>query len=166
MKLPVSMRLGAVAALAMLPAAVRADDAAVRKALQANYAKFGAAFHDDKPQVMASLMTADSTLTTPDHQTWKRDRILADFKQQMAHMKDATWRRTITGLKVEGNQAMATVKGTFHGAFTGRDGKSHTFDLDSLTVDTWVRAGGGWKLKHADAKQLSPKIDGKSMAGR
>jgi hypothetical protein len=153
--------LAAVAALAMLPTASRADDAEVRKALQANYDKISAAFRAHKSEVMDSLLTPDATLTTPNHATWKRDRIVTDFKKQSSMMKDATWQRTVTAVKIHGNEAVATVKGKFHGTFPGEGGKSHVFDLDSLTTDTWVRIGSAWKLKNANTTSLKPKIDGK-----
>ena len=140
----------AVAALVGSLHVASADDVAIRKALQANYDKISVAFHESKPEVMDSMLTPDATLTTPDHMTWKHDRIVSDFKRQSSMMKNAIWNRKVTAVKVHGNEAAATVKGKFHGEFTDQTGKSHVFDLDSLTVDTWVRSGGAWKLKHAD----------------
>lgn len=151
-----------IVALTGASADVRADDAGVRKALQANYDKISVAFHDSKPEVMDAMLTPDATLTTPNHQTWNRERIVSDFKRQSAMMKDATWQRKVTAVTVHKNEAVATVKGKFHGTFAMKDGKSHVFDLDSLTIDTWVRSGGAWKLKHADTRDLKPKIDGKA----
>jgi hypothetical protein len=155
--------LVAVTALFGSLTVARADDAQVRKAIQANYDKIATAFRDSKPEVMDSLLAKDATLTTPDHKTWNRDRIVSDFKRQSAMMKNATWNRKITAVKVHGEEAVATVKGKFHGTFPGQGGTSHIFDLDSLTVDTWVRSGGAWKLKHADTRELKAKIDGKGM---
>ncbi len=157
-----------LAALVMLSGAfalARADDAGARRAIQANYDRIAAAFRAHKPQILDSLLAPDATLTTPDHKTWDRARILSDFGRQSTMMKDATWRRKIVALTVHNNEAVATVHGNFHGAFTSRDGKPHVFDLDSLTVDTWVRAGHNWKLKHADTRQLQPKMDGKAPPG-
>lgn len=142
-------------------AAVHADDAGVRKALQANYDRIAAAFHQRKPEVMDSMLAQDATLTTPDHKTWNRARIVSDFTRQSSMMQDATWQRKITSVNVRNNEAVATVKGKFHATFNGQGGQRHTFDLESLTVDTWVRSGGVWKLKRADTRELKPKIDGR-----
>jgi hypothetical protein len=154
--------LAAMAMLAGWPAITRADDAGVHKALQANYDRISAAFRAHKPEVMDSMLAPDATITTPNHQTWNRARIISDFGRQSAMMKDATWQRKVVSVTVHKNEAVATVKGNFHGSFTGQDGKPHVFDLDSLTVDTWVRSGSAWKLKHADTRDLKPKIDGKA----
>ncbi|HZT41650.1 MAG TPA: nuclear transport factor 2 family protein [Chthonomonadaceae bacterium] len=152
--------LAATALLAGTTAAARADDTGVRRALQTNYDRISAAFRAHKPQVMASLLAPDATLTTPDHKTWNRARILSDFGRQSSRIKGATWSRKIVSVDVHKNEAIATVKGHFHGTFSGQDGKPHVFELDALTVDTWVRSGSAWKLKHADTRELKSKIDG------
>jgi ketosteroid isomerase-like protein len=155
--------LMAAVLLAVGAVTAHADDAAVRKALQANYDKISAAFKAADPSVMDSMLAPDATLTTPDGKTWDRAKIISDMGRQSKMMKDARWNRTVTSVEVHKNEAVATVHGTFHGQFNGRDGKPHIFDLKSLTIDTWIKSGSAWKLKHAGTKELNPTMDGKPL---
>jgi ketosteroid isomerase-like protein len=154
----------AAAALASTPAF--AGSASVQQALQTNYDRISAAFRSHQFKAVEAMMGPDVTLTTPTHETWKRDRILSDLRRQSAMIKDATWRRNVAAVTVHGNQAVATVRGKLHAIFAGQGGKGHTFDLTSLSVDTWVRHGNKWQLKHADTRELHPQIDGQAMPDR
>ena len=148
------------ASCTLLPAAGHAD-VSPRKAIQKNYNRISAAFRAADPAVMDAMLAPDATLTTPDKKTWPRERILADFTRQSKMMKDATWKRKITALAVHGDEADATVAGKFHGSFAGQGGNKHVFDMRSETVDTWVKIGADWKLKHADTRKLDATVDGK-----
>ncbi|HEV2473832.1 MAG TPA: nuclear transport factor 2 family protein, partial [Chthonomonadales bacterium] len=102
-----------------LAASAHADDNAVKQTLQANYNKISVAFRLQDPSVMESMLAPGATLTTPDHKTWNRSRIISDFKKQSSIMLFPVWRRTITALTVHGNTAVATVRGKFHATFGG-----------------------------------------------
>jgi ketosteroid isomerase-like protein len=144
---------------------VRADDAAVRKQLNGQYAKLAAAFKSKNANAVMAL-------GTPDFSMKERNGVVSDakastegIKQMFAMVK--SFNRVdmkIHKLAVKGNQAVATTTYVYDSQ-TPPDpkGKSHRMVSKGLTKDTWVKAGSTWKVRSVEMLKDEMTMDGKKI---
>ena len=127
---------------------------------QPYYDKISAAFAKNDVKVIDGFLASDYILIQPDGKQWTRDKVLEDFKRQMANMKSSKWVRKVKSAKQVGDLVELTVDGTFDGSFKDPQGKAHTFHLDSQSIDSWNK---DHKLKKSQIVKLVPTMDGKPL---
>jgi hypothetical protein len=160
-----------VASVAGLLTPVLADDAAVRRELEARYAELAQAL---KAKDSTALQQFAERWTTPDFVS-NGPRGTQTRQQMLDQLKDAKepWEPssvvhlTITKLTVEGDRAIALIE--YHGEgtvknprFTGdASGKPHTLVERGTGRDTWVKTDMGWKGKLHEELSATYMLDGK-----
>jgi ketosteroid isomerase-like protein len=152
-----------MAALMCFGSAVADNPKQVQRALEAHYKSISNSFKKKDSKSIFALMTDDYTITQPDGTALTKEQIKGSIEQQMNVIRDATWTRTITSLKLKGKEAVANVKGNFHGKIPGQDGQMHDFKLDAVTIDTWVKTPKGYLLQKSLVQKNTITVDGKPM---
>jgi ketosteroid isomerase-like protein len=153
-----------VLVLSALVSGVRADDAAVRKALDAQYAKFSQGMIKKDMKAMFSLLTPDATFKEVGGQIMTREQMSKMMEQMMGTMTISKIGNKVETLKVKGNTAIADVTSRSSGKMKGQDGKTHTVAYVSKSRDTWTKTAGGWKLKRIEAISETMTMDGKPVS--
>ena len=126
------------ALLLVASAFASADDAAVRKALNANYAKMSAGYKKGDVNAVIALMLPTTA------------RSEASFvRNNISMMKVADVKYKITAMKVTGAEAMAFVTATFLGSMKDPGGKMHSASVKQGSIDTWISTPKGWMLKRS-----------------
>jgi Domain of unknown function (DUF4440) len=163
--------LVSLAFLVSLVTPVLADDAAVRKELEARYAELAQAL---KAKDRTLLQQFAEQATTPDFVS-KGPRGTQTRQQMIDQLKDAKqpWEPsrvvhlTITKLTVEGDQAIALIdyhnEGTVSDPrFTGdASRKPHMLVERGTGRDTWAKTDTGWKAKLHEELTAAYTLDGK-----
>jgi hypothetical protein len=155
--------LVASALLASCAFAAIADNSSAKKAIQANYDKISAAFRAADPTVLDAMLAPNAVFYTKEHRAIDREHIIREFGLSAKLMKDVSWNRKVSTIKVHDRQAVVTVSGVLHGSYNGRDGTAHVVDFYMLSTDTWVwvRSAHAWQFRRADTHQMHLKVDGK-----
>ena len=144
----------------------RAEDAAIRKALTANYAAISTAFQKHDGKTIGSYLTPDFSAVNKKGQTTNRDQVLAGFEKQMSSIKNSLWVRTIETVTQAGNDAIVIVKGRLTGSLTDAEGAAHQMDFNAKAKDTWTKSGKAWKLKHTQILEAKMMLDGKERIAK
>jgi ketosteroid isomerase-like protein len=134
-----------------------AKDAAVRKAISAEYAKFSRAAKKKDVKTALSIGTADLVVVQPDGQTMNRQQIEAMLSLQMNMVKQI--RRVdiaIASLSVRGKQAVALVSMTLSGVVEDSEGKQREVISQNMSRDTWVKTDKGWRMKRSESVNSAP----------
>lgn len=153
-----------VLALAVGPQALRADTAAVRKALSERYAASDAALRKKDAGALMGMVTKDFTVKTAAGQILTAKQLPALLQQEFAaikEIKDSRWR--ILDLKVKGSTATVKMTQTLTGVIVGQDQKTHTLSSTNVSLDTWVRTSAGWKLRKSVELSEKTLLDGKPI---
>lgn len=169
------MKLGTITALGLTLmtgacAISQADDAAVRKEIQAGYDKLCAAMKSKNIDGVMKMGTKDFSYTEKG-QTMGGEQMKQMMQQQFAAMKSCDKMvMKIDKLTVKGNTA--TVMSSSEGVMTigGADGKTHKMADKNTSKDTWVKTPEGWKCKNVTVLTDKMTMDGKpfdpsAMAG-
>jgi len=152
----------ALSLAAVATAALAADK--LQAQLEVNYKAITAAFQKNDIDGLSKYLAPDCVAhegTT----TVTREKIVADFKQQMARIKNVTWDRKIVKFVHKGDTATVTVDGHFKGTMAGQDGKPHVIELNATSLDVWSKAKSGWLIKSIAVQHRTIKMDGKPMQG-
>ena len=133
-----------------------AADTQVRTEIQALYARICAAVESGRIDDLAAFFTSDAEVVQgPTRQPVAA--MLAAVKAQIAAGTRYSTSTAIKGLNLHGNDAVVAVEET--GSLTTAGGRH---DFLSTSRDTWIRTGGGWKLKESVALSshaVAPKFD-------
>ena len=161
-------RIGVISAMAMAlvfgAQVVRADTAAVRKAISARYAASDAALRKKDAKALLAMITPDFTVKTAAGQTLTAKQLPALLQQEFAAIKEVkNTRWSILEFGVKGNVATVKMTQTLSGVFTGQDQKTHTLSSTNVSVDTWVRTPSGWKLRKSVELSEKTLVDGKPL---
>lgn len=142
-----------------------ADDAAVKKALDAKYDAFGKAFLAKKADVIGKMTTPDFTYTPFGQKAMNAKQTIALLKQQMAMLpsEGGTVTTKITKLTVKGNTAVAETTGEMTMKMTDPQKNDHTMVAKGTSVDTWRKVGSDWKMCKIVEKSSEMTIDGQKF---
>jgi ketosteroid isomerase-like protein len=141
----------------MIAGTVAAQDAVVRKAIAAEYAKFSRAARKKDVKAALSIATPDLVVRQPDGQQMNRQQLEAMLSLQMTMVKQV--KRvdvTIVNLSVRGNQAVAVVSMTLSGVVEDAQGKAREIISQNMSRDTWVKTGKEWKMKRSESVNSAP----------
>jgi len=144
----------------------KADDAAVKKAITAQYAKITQGYKTKTLKSILDVTTSDFTLKTQTGQIVTRQQLEDLFSQLTSFFqKVSEYSFKLNKLTVKGSEATVEVKSTLSGVVVDMQQKGKTHTLDSITDyrDLWVSAGGVWKRKRSEIVKTTTKIDGKDV---
>jgi hypothetical protein len=151
--------------------AARADDAAVRRAFQGVYAQYSSAFRSGNSKAAVRLL---QTTATPDFTTRSRGGQVTTRQQMIRQLqkgpmgipKGGKITMNLVNLKVNGNTAVSTSARKVTASQKDPQGKSHTFTVNSVSRDSWVKVGNAWKMKKSEEVSGTMLLDGKPFDPR
>jgi hypothetical protein len=163
-----------LAAVSGRPAEVRADDAAVRQALGAIYARFDRAAEakDSGPlqRLIQEETTPDGIVQRPGF-TDSRDAWIRRVKASQVHWQPARQAHsTIDRLTIHGEQATALVDGRMTIVSTlpvfthDPTSRPHTFVTIYTNRDIWRKTAAGWKRSRTQNVRFRRFMDGRLVA--
>lgn len=150
-------------ALAVAAGAFAANDAAARKAIEANYNKACAAIKRKDIKFLMSQMTPDCTAKLANGQVMGTKEIEASMKAQFGFIKSVkSVSVTIITLNIAGNSAVAAVRSRLQFVVLDpRNKKKHDVEIMGNYKDTWVKTAKGWKTKRSEVVAERMRRDGK-----
>jgi ketosteroid isomerase-like protein len=141
----------AFAFLMCLPATCRADNDAVRKQIEAQIARFQAAFRKKDIAAMRNITTPDFTLKSRDGTVSTRREANAALVVEMKSIKSIkSWTIKIEKLTVKGNVATAIVSERMVASVADRYLKERETLNTGRMKETWVKTAAGWSYKRAE----------------
>jgi hypothetical protein len=139
-----------VVCLAALECAAFASDstASFKKFLVATEKKVAQAIQQKNVAYFEGITTPDYKDKSP-HGTTTKAQTVAQMKQMFATCQSIKATIKIVATKVTGTTGTASVAGhiVFVSSKLFGDNKAHTFTIDEVENETWVRTGSTWKLK-------------------
>jgi len=136
---------------------------AARAAIEANYARFNAAFRHKDLDGMFATLTDDFTLSMPGKTTMnaiQTRQVYAALFGSMKRVDEVT--QTIQSFHPHGRTADTTVRMVMR--FTATDEGRDQHGVQTTTWrDTFVRTRGGWKLRRAVNLTQTMTVDGKAV---
>jgi len=143
--------------VAMMPALpVQADDAAVRKQIESQIARFQKAFKAKDIKGMRAITTPDFSVKSPDGVKSSRTEAEAVMLAEMKSIRAVKeWKITIESLKVNGSTATALVNERMVAQIADTSSKVTTRVSKAKIRETWVKSGGVWKYKRSEALSAS-----------
>jgi hypothetical protein len=137
---------------------------AVRKEIDARYAKLADAMRRKDLDALFALYTSDFHAVTPRGEVWSRERSLAYQRNGMAQVKETHHiSNTIVGLTVCGTHAKATVLQVWNRTQM-MVGKLRRVDTHAVQDEEWVKEEGVWRRGNIDYVRNGPAfVDGKRV---
>jgi ketosteroid isomerase-like protein len=148
----------------------RADDAAVKKELNALFGNFAAAFRKKDVKTAMSFFAPDYT-ATEGGRTLTRAQVEAQTAMAMSRLKSVdalSW--NIQKLTVKGSTATTVALESMTATIVdtegqmGPKGQTHKIKDVERTRDRFVKTSKGWLLKHSETLSADITIDGKKLA--
>lgn len=141
-----------------------ADNTAVRKAIQTQYAAISKSFAERDVLTFEDAFTSDFTAKSPGRPLVTRKQFIKDFEGQMMMMSDVKWTQTIRTLKLQGSVAHTVSDSQMTAKVLDSKGKKRNFRLESKgTKSDWVKISSEWKIKKSETVDLRIWIDGKPL---
>lgn len=141
------------------------------KEIRAQYGKLYKA-RASNPAAYMELLTPDFTFVDRNHKVIDRATTESNVKKSVSFWKSVnSWGTEVLDLKVEGNQASATIAEEFDNFFRddqgqyGAKGQRRRFiSKDMEFRDHWVKTSSGWKLERSKSvKAPTETVDGKPV---
>lgn len=163
-------KYGCVGALGVLmaggPASAHADDAATRKALDAQYAKISQAYKTKSLKPLHEVTAPDFVMMVPGGKSITRQQAEQQFQTSLSFIKSVTSaKEKINKVTVKGNEATVDAQESIEGvtADMQSQGKAHTMGVTNQNRDTWVKTGNIWLRKSSTMLKGTMTADGKKM---
>jgi hypothetical protein len=121
------------------------------------------AFHTKNAKFFATISTADFTEKGMGH-TYTRKQSMAEMKSMFAQSESIQCSFKILSTMVTGEVGIATTSAHMVAIMKPmkKGDKSHRMVMDMVQKETFVRKGGGWKVKMIeDSKPTKMTMDGK-----
>lgn len=119
----------------------------VTHAIQNNYSVANEAFQNKDIGRIADLMSPDFSGIGPEGQSLNRDQVLESVNGQFKNLESITFPREIEEIKIEGESAIAKVRGVF--AATDKGGSP--VEIDVFNEDVWHHGPSGWTMVRSKA---------------
>lgn len=134
---------------AAAPIDARADDlAAVRSAVEAQYARLDAALARKNPSPFAGVYAADAQIVTADGGEYDLGRLTQAWQLNSATLENLTVRSAVQSIAAEGDAVRIEASAVMEGALT-QMGSRAPFRSESTTHETWVKVGTEWLLRRS-----------------
>jgi ketosteroid isomerase-like protein len=146
------------------PSASRDQSKPVRAALEEQYAKSVAAYHDEDPEVILALRTPDFSFQPPSGQRSSPEEAAAYIRASFEQV-ERTLQLTfdIQEITVQNDTAIATIHQHWRRAQL-KAGQLRTVDTEAIQREWWVLTAEGWRLFFVDAVRPGIwKVDGKRV---
>lgn len=157
-----SIALAAAAMVCSMPG--RADDAAVKSAIQAKYNAFGKAFIAKDADTISKLAAPGFTTKSEKGKVSDAKESLEGIKKQMKQVPPgATAVCTVDKVAMKGGKALVEATETINTKMMGGDNINHTISMRRTTQDTWVKVAGDWKVLQLVEKSQKILMDGKDL---
>lgn len=154
----------AIGAIGAISVEARANDAAVRKALVAQYAAMNRGAKSKDLNMMLKPLAPELMVTLPGGKTVNRAQTVVMLKQELAVVSSVQQSTTrIDKLSVKGNTAVAMVAEQVVGTVATPDGKTHKLNDSTSSRDTWIRTSSGWLMKSSVTLSEHATLDGKPV---
>ena len=142
--------------------AARADEASVRKELTVAYGKFVKEFKAKDARAIIARLTPDYQIKSVGGRVLKRAEAVKSIQEMMQAIKEVK-SRTYKFDKVvaKGNTAILTVSEKIVVTIPGAQGADHELVVQGVNRETFVKGGGGWKLKRTDEIRQTATLDGR-----
>lgn len=168
-----SLLMVAVLAALVPQGAVRADDPAARREIEAAYARISASFKRQDAAGMMAFATGDFKVRTPGGRVLNRQQAQDNVQLNLDTIRSVTENRyTLGKLTWKGNDAIVPVTERFavtykdtRGEF-GAVGKLHKVAGTTTYRDVWTKQGGTWKLRLSEMRAIRLTIDGRPYRPR
>jgi ketosteroid isomerase-like protein len=152
----------ALCAAITLPAS--AQDAAVRRTLDANYTKFIDHMKKKDTKAIVAMSTKDFTWKQVTGKVLNLTQAEAAMKEQLTNMPPITgFKNTITSLKLKGDTAVASTNSMIRMEGKDPQGKTHLIEIYGSSIDTWKKIGADWKMHRVEDLSQKVKVDGKEL---
>jgi ketosteroid isomerase-like protein len=139
-----------------------ADDAAVRRQIEAQMAKFQQAFRRKDLAGMRAITTPDFTIKSMTGRVSTHKEADAALTLELRSLRSIPeWTLKIEKLVVKGDVATAIVSEHMVARIADSTGAEHADASFGRMRETWVRTSGGWRYKHAE--QISSKAGPANM---
>lgn len=163
-------KLGLIATLLVAAGTFsRANDTAVRQAIEEQYAKFNRAIKSKNIEAFAEPYAPGYTSRGPDGKTMTQKQEVDGWNQDMKEFTTVSRAdSTIEKLVVNGTHAVATVRIQLdtqlidrRGRF-GPKGRKHVVKYDAHEINTWSKTAKGWRIKQSELQPGEKEtVDGK-----
>ena len=144
----------------------QADESAVRKEIEAAYAKRDKALKTKDFEFLKSQETEDYTEKSKDGTVRNKEEADAMSDQMAPMVKDVAEQVTkVESVEAGEDDGEFVAVSTDHGrlTLTGPDGKTHEAVGSSHQRDVWVKTKAGWKIKHHEELDSTVEIDGQRV---
>lgn len=91
------------------------------------------------------------------------DEMCDHVTQGMSQMHTTKASSKILSLHQKGNMATASIMHKMQGKTSGPDHKTHMMSFEGVSMDTYVKQGGKWKMSRMEWGKQTMKMDGKPM---
>lgn len=139
----------------------RADNTAIRKELDSQYAKFNQSLVKKDMKAMFEMLTPDVTFKGKTGQTENREQLRQMMSQMISIMTISKATNKIGKLTLKSNMAIVEAMSKSEGKMKGSDGKLHSVAYTSKTRDFWTKTTSGWKIKKIEGISEQMLMDGK-----
>jgi len=113
-----------------------------------------------KPGVTADFKYLDNPTAKP----MNFDQMVAGMKMGVgSYTKVTVAEARILSVKPAGDSATVLMSHKMAGLITGPDKKSHVQSFTGISIDTYKKVGGAWKMASMTIKSSEMKMDGKPM---
>ena len=142
--------------------AARVDDARVRRALEAGYARYIAAFKKKDVPAMAAMLAPDFWMRMPDGKRVDRRETEALLAEAAAAFhSEPAMTITITALSVQGDKAVVANREKIVGITLDAQKRPQKTVIVETYRDTWTRTRSGWRFSRAELLTSHTTVDGK-----
>lgn len=155
----VTVVLAALLLVGTVVSIARADENALRTALQGRYSamKTAMAAHDDK--AMAALLTPDFVSIDISGNNEDAPQMIREV-DSLSPDPDKVSTTTILSLRSNGKGAIVEQRYDMRTIKVGADGSRRTIRLATFSTDTWLKVIGEWFLQKTETTQLDYYVDG------
>jgi ketosteroid isomerase-like protein len=140
------------------------DNSAVRRELQAAYARAGEAYWAKDAAALMQMVTPDFVQRMPDGQTLGAAEAEAALSEWFATGDTLTrYDIRIGELAVQDSEAIAEVTENVTTTFADPAGRSHERVQANTSRVTWVRTAQGWQIRRSEYLTAKMTVDGKPV---
>ena len=137
------------------------ENAQVRRALEAGYARYADAFKRKDVPAMAAMLTPDFSMRMADGKKVNRqetEALLAEVAAAFPAEPEMTI--TITGLSVRENKAVVDSREKIVGITLDAQKRPHATVIVETYRDTWTRTRSGWRFSGVELLTSHTTVDG------
>jgi hypothetical protein len=140
------------------------QDAAPRKSLEDQHAKYWRWTEDENQEKILSIVTSDFTFKMSNGMTMDR-KTLESVAKMPKTKSNGIRKQTVKteSVKVKGKNGKIVCKVHYESKYSLSNGSKHATISDAMFLEEWVLQDNTWKLKHVDTIKETLTIDGRRI---